>query len=262
MQIMSSGDNTMVFSTRVTINDGGPGGGEAEVGSVPISVSGEDLSNVVLVTAKGATATGRLVFDGGTKPTTLTSIRITAMAADNDMMQMGGSLGNVKADGSFEMKGLGGTRLLRPVGLPQGWTLKAIRNVAGADVTDTGLDFKPGDSVAGIDIVLTNKLIDVSGTVKGGDGQPAKDYTVVLFSDDPQKWIVPSSRYVTAARPNQDGRFQVKSLPAGGYYAVALEYVAQGEWGDPELLQRLVAKATRFSIDDGDTKTLDLKITQ
>jgi protocatechuate 3,4-dioxygenase beta subunit len=265
MQIMSSGDNnTMVFQTRVTVNgaEGGPGGGEAEVGSTAISVSGEDLSNVILVTSKGATASGRLVFEGGAKPPTMTNIRITAMAADTDMMQMGGTLGTVKADGSFEMKGLGGTRLLRPVGLPQGWTLKAIRNVAGADVTDSGLDFKPGDAVAGIDIVLTSKLTDVSGTVKGSDGQPAKDYTVVLFSDEPQKWLVPSNRYVTAARPNQDGRFQVKNLPAGGYYAVALEYVAQGEWGDPELLQRLVDKATKFSLDDGDTKTLDLKIVQ
>jgi hypothetical protein len=53
----------------------------------------------------------------------------------------------------------------------------------------------------------------------------------------------------------------VRNLPPGGYYAIAVEYVAQGEWGDPEVLERLRGKATRFTVNDGETQTLTLKLT-
>jgi carboxypeptidase family protein len=259
MQIMTSGaGDNMTFSMRV----GGPDGGDAEVGSLPVTVSGEDLANVVILTSKGATASGRLSFEGGTKPANLAGIRITSSAADGDspgVFAMGGGSGAVKADGTFELRGLTGTRVIRAGGLPSGWMLKSV-NVNGTDVTDAGLEFKPGEAVAGVEVVLTSKVTEVSGTVKGSNGQPVKDYTLVVFSDEPQRWAVPFSRYVASARPNQEGRFEFKSLPAGGYYAIATEYIAQGEWGDPDVLERLKAKATKFSLNEGESRTLELTL--
>jgi hypothetical protein len=130
----------------------------------------------------------------------------------------------------------------------------------GADVTDTGLELKAGEAVSGLEVVVTSKVTEASGTVKGSNGQPVKDYTVVVFSDEAARWAMPFSRYVMSARPNQEGRFQIKSLPPGAYYVVATEYIAQGEWGDPEVLERLKGKAARFSLDDGESKTLDLTL--
>ena len=68
------------------------------------------------------------------------------------------------------------------------------------------------------------------------------------------------TRWVTGTRPDQDGRFKVQNLPAGTYLAAAVDYVPQGEWGDPELLDRLKSKAKRFTLGDGATETLDLKL--
>ena len=68
------------------------------------------------------------------------------------------------------------------------------------------------------------------------------------------------SRWVVGTRPDQDGRFKVENLPAGSYYAVAVDYLPQGEWGDPELLDRLKLRAKRFTLDEGQTATLDLKL--
>ncbi len=257
LQIMTTGGgDTMMFTARVGM---GADGTEAETGSLPVTVNGEDLSGVVIVTSKGATATGHLTFEGGAKPATLTSIRVTATAAEMDGPMAGfAGPGSVKADGTFEVKGLSGNRIVRVAGLPPGWTLKAVR-VNGNDVTDSGIDFKAGEAVSGVDVVLTSKLTEVNGTVKAGS-QQAKDYTLVVFSDDSQKWSIPNSRYVAGTRPDQDGRFEVKSLPAGGYYAIAVDYLAQGEWNDPEVLERLKPKATSFSIDEGETKTLSLTL--
>jgi Carboxypeptidase regulatory-like domain len=257
MQIMTSGGgDNMVFTARVGV---GADGNEAETGSLPVTVNGEDLSGVVIVTAKGATASGHLTFEGGAKPTALTNIRVTATPVEMDgpMISFGGP-GSVKADGTFELKGLSGTRIVRAASLPPGWMLKAVR-VNGNDITDAGMDFKAGEAVTGVDIVLTSKLTEVNGTVKAGSAQ-AKDYTLVIFSDESQKWSIPNTRYVAGTRPDQEGRFQVKNLPAGGYYAIAVDYLAQGEWNDPDVLERLKPKATSFSIDEGETKTLSLTL--
>jgi len=254
--VTSSGGDNITFSARI----GGGEGADAETGSLPVSVNGDDLSGVILVTSKGATATGHVTFDGGTKPNALTSIRVSAMPTDAEGPGMGfGGSGTVKADGTFELRGLSGTRLLRAANVPAGWMLKEVR-VNGTDVTDTGMEFKAGEAVAGVEIVLTSKLTQISGMVTGAGSQPAKDYTLVVFSDDPQRWTFVNSRFVAGTRPDQDGRFQVKNLPAGGYYAIAVEYLAQGEWNDPDVLDRLKANATKFSLDEGETKTLDLKI--
>ena len=44
------------------------------------------------------------------------------------------------------------------------------------------------------------------------------------------------------------------------YYAIALEFIDPNESGDPEFLDRIRTKATMFSLNDGETKTLDLKL--
>ena len=255
----SGGGDNMVFTARV---GGGPeGGGDSEVGSLPITVSGEDLANVVLVTAKGASASGHLTFDGGARPNNTTNIRVVSAAVDGEggpAFGFGGG-NTVKADGSFELRGLLGTRLLRLVNLPPGWTVKSVR-VNGNDITDTGMEFKPGEAVAGVEIALTSKVTQVSGTVTGAGSEPVKDYTVVVFSEDPERWTLPNSRFVAGRRPDVNGRFEVKPLPPGSYYAAAVEYLPDGDWNDPEVLERLKTNAKKFTLDEGESKTIELRI--
>jgi protocatechuate 3,4-dioxygenase beta subunit len=258
------GGNQIFMATRVSGPDGS-GGQEQEFGTVPVTVAGDDVTNVIVVTTKGATATGRVSFDGAAQPASLTGIRVTAISADNQPTMMfpagpGRTLpGSLETDGNFELRGLAGTRMLRVMGLPPGWVLKSV-NVEGQDVTDTGFDFKPGGAITGIDVVVTTKTSEINGSVTTSNGQPVKDFTAVIFADDPARWLLPSTRYVTATRPDQDGRFKVRNLPAGDYYAIAVEYLAQGEWGDPEVLERLTGKADRLTIREGDSKAIQLVI--
>lgn len=262
---MTGGGDT--FTIRTTIAGGGGGSGEeAEFASVPVVVSGEDVTNVAVVTAKGATASGRVTFEGGAQPQSLTGIRVTTVGTESEGLAIAfpgapgaAAPGSLSEDGAFELRGLAGSRLFRVAGLPPGWMLKSVR-VEGNDVTDTGFDFKAGSTLTGVDVVLSARTTTVNGTVTGANGQPVKDYTAVIFADDQPKWTLPNSRYVTGVRPDQDGRFTVRNLPAGDYVAVAVEYLAQGEWGDPDVLQRLRPKATRFSLNEGDNKTLTLPL--
>jgi hypothetical protein len=250
-----SGGGTMMFSARI-----GGEGDDAEFGSLPVSISGEDLPNVVINTSRGGTATGRLIFDGVTRPNTLGAMRVSAPPVDLEgpAAVIGGGNAAVKPDATFELKGVAGPRLIRVTSIPPGIMLKAVR-LNGEDVTDTGVDFKNREQVSGLEVVLS-KATEVTGSVTNSSGATVKDYTVVVFSEDPQRWTTPMTRWVSGARPNQEGRFKLSNLPAGSYYAIALDYVAQGEWGDPDLLERVKAKSKRFTLEDGEAKTLDLKI--
>jgi protocatechuate 3,4-dioxygenase beta subunit len=255
----SEGGNTTVM-VRTFVGAGG--GVDAEFGSVPLTVAGDDIANIVLVTAKGGTATGRVVFEDGAKPPSPGTIRISAQPADADGPVMsfgGGSAGVVKPDGAFELRGLSGTRLIRAVNLPPGWMLESVR-FNGTDITDTGAEFRSGEAITGLEVALTAKTTSITGGVTSGSGSPLKDYTVVIFADNEELWRLPNTRWVTGRRPDQEGRFKIENMPPGTYHAVAVEYIPQGEWLDPDVLARLKGKGKRFSLGEGGIETLDLKL--
>ena len=146
--------------------------------------------------------------------------------------------------------------MIRATGLPGGWALKSI-SLEGEDITDEPFDFKPGGNLTGLVITLTDKITDLSGTVKGSQGQPAKDYVLVVFPDDPKLWTG-QSRHVRTARPNQDGHFNIKGLPPARYYAIAIESLETGTQNDPALLEQLRPRAKAFTLAEDQSLTLDL----
>jgi hypothetical protein len=139
-----------------------------------------------------------------------------------------------------------------------GWRIKTVLQ-RGVDVTDTGVVFRPGERVDDVQIVLSNRLSVVSGSVAAEGGGPVKDYVVVLFADDPERWG-PASRHIASARPNQQGQFEVKGLPPGNYLALAVEYLEEGQDRDPAFLQDMRPSGTSFALGEGERKVLSLKI--
>jgi hypothetical protein len=164
----------------------------------------------------------------------------------------------VNDDFTFEIKSRPGATVIRPMGPMPGWTLKAVR-VNNTDVTDDGFEVRPGEDTSGIEVELTNKQSDLSGIVTNTKGEAVKDYSLVVFPQDRDRWG-PGSRYLRTGRPDQDGRFKITGLPAGRYYAIAVDYIESGDATDPEFLDRVERKAIGFSLGDGETKTLDLKL--
>ena len=235
---------------------------ENEFAVASVTVAGEDIAGLVVTGTRGAKATGRVVFEGGQKPEAIASLRMVAVPTDPDNMTAGSSafgMASVNETGAFEIDGLVAGRMFRFVNLPKGWFLKRIA-YEGEDVTDKGHVFKPGEQVDGFEITLTTRAQNLTGTVVDDKGTPVKEYTVVVFAEDQEKWTLPSNRWTASARPDQQGTFKFTDLPPGAYLAVAMEYVAQGDWNDPEWLARAARNATRFTLDEGATKTLDLKL--
>jgi hypothetical protein len=157
----------------------------------------------------------------------------------------------------FRLTGLGGPVLIRAVGLPSEWMVKSV-SIGGRDCTDAPYDVR-GNETVNARVVITNRVAELTGTVTDERGPAAADYAVVVFPADRRRWIG-AGRSMQAARLDQQGRFSIRGLPAGDYVAAVSIGLDEGEWTNPDFLDQLAARATPFTLDDGATKTLDLKL--
>src|SRR5688572_24270217 len=105
----------------------------------------------MIVTSKGTSASGRVTWEGGAKPT-VNRLRISAGSVDGEPLSMLGGSSSVTAEGTFEIKGLAGHRIFRVSNVPAGWHLKAIRH-GGQDITDTGIEIRTTEPPSNLEVV-------------------------------------------------------------------------------------------------------------
>jgi hypothetical protein len=82
--------------------------------------------------------------------------------------------------------------------------------------------------------------------------------SALIFPED-TRWRE-DSRTVRSARPDQQGEFSIKGLPAGKYLITAVDYVQDGQWYDPEFLAELRPRAERLSLAEAESKRIDLTV--
>jgi carboxypeptidase family protein len=233
-----------------------------EFAALPLTVGSDDIDNVMVSTAVGATARGIVVTDTG-EPPSFRPEQVQVMASSPEPMMMTAGSGGptrVNEDFTFEMASLFDRRLIRgSVMGATGWYLKEIR-FDGDDITDDGYEFAPGRNLEGLQVVFTQQTTDLSGLVTDSGGKPVLDASVVIFPANRDKWKF-QSRYVRTARPDTQGRYNLKSLPPGeDYLVIAVQNLEQGQGGDPEFLGRAKEEAKPFTLNEGETKAVDVKL--
>lgn len=232
-------------------------------GSMHIVVGDSDVDELMLTVTRGTTLSGRIVLDDANgAPLSPQQVRIWSIPAEFDSPPPCGfgdtRLGSeTHEDWTFAVSHLFGRQSL-VVNVSPTWMLKRVTRT-GIDITDEAVDFSETD-VADVEVVLTSKVTRVSGAVSDDKG-PVREYAVVIFSSDPNEWIAGfPPRHVVLARHVGENGFEARSLPPDDYLAVALPSVGETEWTDPEFLQAVRPLATSFTLQEGESKTLALKL--
>jgi hypothetical protein len=167
---------------------------------------------------------------------------------------------NIHPDWTFEIRGVTGPRRLQLVRFPSGWALKEVM-IGGVDVTDRPVALGSQD-LTDVEVVLTNRISEVSGLITDDGGRPAPASNIVIFPSDHDRWYW-ASRFLRKAVSGTDGMFSVPGLPAGGYYmAVVQQLPADGDdgWEDPDFLQSLIPRAISLTLRDAEKLGVNFRL--
>jgi hypothetical protein len=222
-----------------------------ETASLPVVVTGDDVSGITLTVRRGGILTGNFVADSGVVKALPTGLHVSVRSVSaGGMSMMQGGRGS-----EFRLAGTNGPFYLDVGGIPDGWMVAAIL-IDGADVTDAPIDLKGQNATARI--VLTDRVTTITGVVQSRNGVAGR--TVLVFPDDSTKWTYPS-RYVRTVRTDEEGRFRVSALPPNErYQALAVDYLEDGEEQDPQVLDRLRGRATSLSLSEGEQRSIYLDL--
>ncbi len=238
---------------------------EGEFGALPVAVNGTDVTDLSLRISSGSSITGRFTFDtvDRAKAAKPSQFELAPIPADFDLSPPNNwASAEIQADWTFEIAGLNGPRRLQMLRAPSGWALKAIR-VNGIDLTDRPLPLgRRDESLANVEVVMTDRMTELSGTITDDRARPAPPSKILVFSTDRDRWY-PASRYLRQTASTADGTFTVAGLPPGSYYtSVVAQIPTDGEdaWQDPQFLESLVAQGTTVTVVDGEEAKLALRV--
>jgi len=238
--------------------------GEGEFAALPVAVSDRDVTDLTIRMSAGSTIAGRFPFEASdpSKRPAASAIEFSPLPVDLDVSPANNfAIADIGSDWTFRMTGINGPRRLQVVRTPPGWALKEIR-AAGIDVTDRPIAFGAANqSRSDIEVVLTDRLSELTGTVTDDDGRAIAGASVIVFTTSRDRWY-PASRFlgITSAT---EGTYTIAGMPTGSYYAAAVARPpADGAdaWQDPAYLASLIPRASSVTIAAGERRSLNLKI--
>ena len=236
-------------------------------GRASVAVGARDVTDVVVPLRRTSTIHGRLVLPDGLSLPPEARIVLSVEPANGDpaIGQASGAVNVAQPDRPFTIEGLlGGHYLIRGISSNAPSLLSSVRIASvtwhGRDVRHTGIDTSNTEDIRDVVVTLTDKKIEIKGTVSDGNGPAVAG--VIAFPVDRSRWTNfgwhPSNLATT--RSGSTGAFSFDRLPQGEYYLVAVDRSQLESWVDPKFLAAAVPFAARVSVTWGDTRTQDLTV--
>lgn len=232
----------------------------AQFAQQPLNVADGDLNDLNIILAAAASISGTVVLHAtqSQQVPDLNQIRVAAPSIDVASFGSNPSA-RVDKEGKFRIDGVPpGARWIRAQSSPRGWALRSV-TIDGREAIDNPVTLRSGQKLANVTLTFSDKLTELTGVLSDDRGTPLTEYTVLAFTTDSSLWR-PQARHIMTARPDQNGKYQMRGLPAGEYFVVAVDPTEQGEWYEPAFLDQHRAGAARLVLGDGDVKTQDFRL--
>jgi hypothetical protein len=233
--------------------------GEMQWARETIEIQTEDMNvNVKLLPA--ARISGRIASAGGLPLGIgeLSKASIVLQNAESDGSGVAPPRAAINPDGTFTVSDIvPGSYRLSIANLPKPWSVVGA-DQDGRNVLDEALVIQ-GPNPAPLTITLGDRPSELAGVFSEASGQPATDYFVIVFSDDPRQWF-PKSRRVVAIRPRSDGSFLTQNLPDGRYRMAAVSDVQPDEWFERSFLEQLMPGSVAVTIRAGQRTEQNLRV--
>jgi carboxypeptidase family protein len=223
--------------------------GRMLVAQQDITVGNADVEGLTLTIEEGVNIPGRVTWNG---PPRLERQGFVIAAISTENEPFPGTRAEVDDNNQFMLKNVqDGEFRLDAWGVSKDCYIKEVR-YSESIVPDATIRVAKG-AVGPLEITLSSRGAHVQGTVLN-DTLPAVGTWAVAIPDKKTR------RASYFANTDQYGHFEVRGLPPGKYELFSWAGLQQGAWEDPEFLKEYVAKATVIEVNEGDTKTVELKL--
>jgi hypothetical protein len=225
-------------------------------------VEGQDISNVQLTAQALPVFAGRIEFEGRQQPHQL-KVASQIMPLRFMLRGVDASLSpnlQVSEDGRFLVSDfVPGPYVLTDAGRGiraaiSGWWIRSVA-LDGLELLDAPLELKQSENVI---VTLSDRASDLNGIVRGAQGAPVPEQSVVAFSTNRDHWFH-QSRRVAGTFTDASGAYSIRNLPAGDYLLATTAGLSPNEWFNPSVLQRLTQGAQPFTLRDLEIRKLDLE---
>jgi hypothetical protein len=209
----------------------GPSGPDDQLfGTTRISVGGGGVENVTITVGRGATASGRVVFEGTTPPPPSPgTVGIPVFNPDGPGCRS--AQATIAADWTFKVESISGTCGAPPQGMFGRWTLKAV-TFRGQNLMEELVTFETGQQYTNVQVVVTDKRTQMDLHVSGDDGQPTREYVALAFPLDKAKWNPQLRRVRTYTPPPPPTQMPSRvSSPPGTVAGATLTPIGPGSGG-------------------------------
>jgi hypothetical protein len=235
--------------------------GEPQIGFLsadePVTVGGSEITDVTLTARPSPRVSGRFELRSG-KPPGNTTLNVGLDPID--LGSFGGVLLPQGPELRFSTFVQRGAYRLNPRA-PAGLSCSAIMR-EGRDITDEVL-LVGADNIE-LTVVCGEPATRLGGTVRKTDGAGDADALIIAFPTERahRSGTTVRPRRLQQATADTSGGFTLNNLPAGDYFVAAIPIARSELWRDPKFLDQLTRSATRITLTQGESRTIDLRMVQ
>ena len=230
-----------------------------------LAVGESDLSELTVQLQPTASVSGLVTFDGANPPAAAEAARMRINLTPIDPVPLPTAVtpAVLSADGTFRFRSVVPGAYMLTVSPANAldrrltWSIESIMNNQRA--VTAPLIVHSGADVTDLQVTMTDRPTGVSGTLLDGNGTPAPDHFVLVFSVDSAHWTRGSPR-VRHGRPSSSGSFEIDSLPPGDYFLAVLSELDPDRPSDAEFLTTLIPDSIRLSVSRGEMRRQDLRL--
>jgi hypothetical protein len=234
-------------------------GAKTRVGRMDLTVDGTDRLDVVLTLQRTASVVLRVQFEVDPRvPSPRSAARVFLDSATADP-RIGSVASRSDADltDDVQLNGVPGDYV---VSAGQ-WLVKAA-TWNGIDYARAPLTIAAGQTVATLNLVLTNAAGTITGVVRGVAPEVG-DASVIAFPAEPAQWTRYGQRpaRIAAVAAGTSAEYRL-TVPGGDYYVIAVPASRHDDWKTPGFFERAAPLAARVSVPWGERVTRDLAVAE
>ena len=247
---------TYIIQARpsVTIPDpNGIPGPPPLTGRVEVTVTDRDVNDVEVRLVSGVEVAGAVRYEEGAAELMRGAPAPSLGMIEYEIPGVNNRGGRANPDGTYLLKDVAPSTYavtLNP--LPAGVYVKSVQ-FGGQDVTRKPLALTTGGT---IDILLSAKAADVSGTIRNSDGRIVSGAAVALWPVLPERSDITGGARVMNSGP--DGAFRFDNLPPGEFYLAAWDQAEPGRAENIEFRSLFTEDALKVRLEEGAHFTTDI----